>query len=173
MGFSPGEKESAYHTLIVLALKKHLLGTFYDSISKTRIFIYKDADFSINCGGPAVRSRDGTLYETENNTALGPAAYYVIQEKWAVSNAGVVIDRDNTTYITTTDVQVANTTTPELFRTSRTSPGSLRYYGLGLQNRTYTVSLFFAETLISDRSTQTWRSRGRRVFDIYIQVKNA
>ncbi|KAM7524767.1 hypothetical protein LguiA_014669 [Lonicera macranthoides] len=128
-----------------------------------------NADFSINCGGPAVRSRDGTLYETENSTALGPAAYYVTQEKWAVSNVGVVIDRENPTYITTTNVQVANTITQELFHTSRTSPGSLRYYGLGLQNRTYTVSLFFAETLISDRSTQTWRSRGRRVFDIYIQ----
>lgn len=126
--------------------------------------------FAINCGGPEVRSRDGTLYETENSTALGPASFYVIQERWGVSNAGVVIDRDNPTYIVTTDSsQVTNAAVPQVFLTARTSPGSLRYYGLGLINGTYTVTLFFAETLISDASTMTWRSRGRRVFDIYIQ----
>ncbi|XVF39984.1 hypothetical protein PTKIN_Ptkin01aG0076900 [Pterospermum kingtungense] len=53
--------------------------------------------------------------------------------------------------------------------TSRVSPGSLRYYGLGLENGPYTVNLFFAETGIPDRSTQTWDSLGRRVFDVYIQ----
>uniref|UniRef100_A0A2N9GHU4 non-specific serine/threonine protein kinase n=1 Tax=Fagus sylvatica TaxID=28930 RepID=A0A2N9GHU4_FAGSY len=52
---------------------------------------------------------------------------------------------------------------------SRMSPGSLRYYGLGLDNGLYNVSLFFAETGFDARSSQTWKSLGRRVFNIYIQ----
>ncbi|ONI20447.1 hypothetical protein PRUPE_2G016200 [Prunus persica] len=49
------------------------------------------------------------------------------------------------------------------------SPGSLRYYGLGLQNGPYTVTLQFAETVSASRDTQTSQSLGRRVLDIYIQ----
>ncbi|XP_059625046.1 probable LRR receptor-like serine/threonine-protein kinase At1g56140 isoform X2 [Cornus florida] len=127
------------------------------------------ANFSIKCGGMEMRAADGILYETENST-LGPASYYVTNtEKWAVSNVGVFSERDNQTYIDTTLAQVIGTDTPELFQTSRISPSSLRYYGLGLENGAYTVSLLFAEILFNDRSAQTWESLGRRVFDIYIQ----
>ncbi|KAI7745721.1 hypothetical protein M8C21_022198, partial [Ambrosia artemisiifolia] len=55
----------------------------------------------------------------------------------------------------------------ELFQTARLSAGSLRYYGLGLENGNYTVTLQFAELEIEDGST--WKSVGRRVFDIYLQ----
>ncbi|KAG5545334.1 hypothetical protein RHGRI_017709 [Rhododendron griersonianum] len=48
------------------------------------------------------------------------------------------------------------------------SPGSLRYYGLGLQNGNYTVTLQFTEIQIADSTS--WRSLGRRVFDVYIQA---
>ena len=56
----------------------------------------------------------------------------------------------------------------ELFHTARLSASSLRYYGLGLQNGNYTVTLQFAETAFVDN--KTWKSLGKRVFDIYIQV---
>ncbi|KAG2396642.1 LRR receptor-like serine/threonine-protein [Vigna angularis] len=56
----------------------------------------------------------------------------------------------------------------ELFQTARISPSSLRYYGLGLENGFYNITLQFAETAIQDSAT-TWESLGRRVFDIYIQ----
>ncbi|XP_024160928.1 probable LRR receptor-like serine/threonine-protein kinase At1g56140 isoform X2 [Rosa chinensis] len=121
------------------------------------------ANFSIKCGGQELRGSDGILYEAENST-LGPATFNVTStEKWAVSNAGMFADRNITDYVVNTDV------TPELFQTSRLSPGSLRYFGLGLENGPYTVTLQFAETVFLDRALQTWGSLGRRLFDIYIQ----
>ncbi|CAL5390122.1 unnamed protein product [Camellia sinensis] len=63
--------------------------------------------------------------------------------------------------------QFTKTLDSELFQTARISAGSLRYYGLGLENGNYSVSLQFAEMAIL--TSKTWKSVGRRVFDIYIQ----
>ena len=126
-----------------------------------------DTNVSIKCGGQEVTTPDGMVYESDNSI-LGTAStsYYVSRsEKWAVSNVGLYVDR-----IANTSSLVNGTDTPELFKTSRISPGSLRYYGLGLENGPYVVSLQFAEMLLKDPSTRTWESTGRRVFDIYIQV---
>ncbi|CAN6545845.1 unnamed protein product [Malus baccata var. baccata] len=128
------------------------------------------ANFSINCGGPQMTGSDGILYEAEDST-LGPATFSVTStEKWAVSNAGLFYERKNQSFLQNTLAQVTGTNvTPELFQTSRVSPGSLRYYGLGLENGPYTVTLHFAETVYESRTSQKWESLGRRVFDIYIQ----
>ncbi|GLT51800.1 hypothetical protein SLA2020_251830 [Shorea laevis] len=126
------------------------------------------ANFSIKCGGPEMIA-DGIKYEAENSS-LGTASFNVIStEKWAVSNVGLFSERLNPTYVQNTLAQVRNTNSPELYETSRISPGSLRYYGLGLENGAYMVNLLFAETAFKDQSIQTWESLGRRVFDIYIQ----
>ncbi|KAF5819868.1 putative protein kinase RLK-Pelle-DLSV family [Helianthus annuus] len=126
--------------------------------------------FAIKCGGSEMRSTNNILFEAENATTLGPASYYVHEEKWAVSNGGIVIDRiqRDPSFVASTSIQVNNTRYPELYRTSRKSPGSLRYYGLGLENGPYTITLFFAETVFN-RTPHTWQGHGRRVFDIYIQ----
>ena len=87
------------------------------------------------------------------------------ERSWGVSNVG---QRDNAEYTDSTQRQFTNTLDSELFQTARLSAGSLRYYGLGLENGNYTVNLQFAELLIEDGPT--WRSTGRRVFDIYLQV---
>lgn len=129
----------------------------------------KDSSFAIKCGGSEMRSSNNILFETENSTTVGPASYYLRQEKWAVSNGGIVIDRVDPSFIASTTTQVDNTRYPELYGTSRKSPGSLRYFGLGLENGPYTISLFFAETVFN-RTRNTWQGHGRRVFDIYIQV---
>ncbi|KAF3969431.1 hypothetical protein CMV_006779 [Castanea mollissima] len=127
------------------------------------------ANFSIKCGGPEMPA-EGIVYEAENSSSFGAAWYYVTKtEKWAVSNVGLFAERNDQTYVENTLAQVIATNTPELYQTSRMSPGSLRYYGLGLDNGPYNVSLFFAETGFDDLSSQTWKSQGRRVFDIYIQ----
>ncbi|XP_076935153.1 putative LRR receptor-like serine/threonine-protein kinase At1g56140 [Bidens hawaiensis] len=126
------------------------------------------SSLAIKCGGPATRSLDNILFESENGTSLGPASYYLYQDKWAVSNGGIVIDRPDPRFIVSTSMRVNNTRYPELFRTSRTSPGSLRYYGFGLVNGPYTITLFFAETVF-DLNNNSWTGHGRRVFDIYIQ----
>ncbi|KAK8594799.1 hypothetical protein V6N13_015715 [Hibiscus sabdariffa] len=126
------------------------------------------ANFSIKCGGREMTS-NGISFDAENST-LGAAAFNVIStQKWAVSNVGLFADRRNQQYVQNTLSQIRSTNTPELYQTSRLSPGSLRYYGLGLQNGNYTIRLFFAETAFPERASQSWQSLGRRVFDVYIQ----
>ncbi|KAL4283976.1 hypothetical protein GQ457_16G009080 [Hibiscus cannabinus] len=124
--------------------------------------------FSIKCGGPEMIS-EGIVFEADNGT-LGTAKYHVTTtQKWAVSNVGLFSGRQNREYMQNTLAQVRNTDSPKLYKSSRLSPGSLRYYGLGLENGPYTVKLFFAETSIPNRTSQSWRSLARRVFDVYIQ----
>ncbi|XP_034914857.2 probable LRR receptor-like serine/threonine-protein kinase At1g56140 [Populus alba] len=127
------------------------------------------ANFAIKCGGPEMRTADGTIYEAENSSLSAASFSVTSTEKWAVSNVGLFADRRSPEYVENTLTQVLSTNTPELYQTSRISPGSLRYFGLGLENGLYTVHLLFAETAFADRSSQTWESLGRRVFDIYIQ----
>ncbi|KAG8365258.1 hypothetical protein BUALT_Bualt18G0085500 [Buddleja alternifolia] len=125
------------------------------------------SSFAVKCGGPQIRSSDQTVYEMDNET-LGPATYYATGTgRWAVSNVGLPGDSSNPVYRSSSLSQFTNTLDSELFQTARVSAGSLRYYGLGLENGNYTVRLQFAETDIVE--TRTWRSLGRRVFDIYVQ----
>lgn len=130
--------------------------------------LFADSSFAIKCGGQQMRSAMGTVHEADNET-LGPAAYYVTREqRWAVSNVGLPSGSTNPEYKTSFLTYIPNTRDPELFQSSRVSAGSLRYYGLGLQNGGYNVSLQFVETKFENRPV--WKSLGRRVFDIYIQV---
>ena len=108
------------------------------------------------------------MYEWDNET-LGPATYYVIDtDRWAVSNVGRFSESRSPQYKSSSLSQFTNTLDSELFQTARLSASSLRYYGLGLEKGNYTVSLQFAETAIQNGNS--WKSLGRRVFDIYIQV---
>ncbi|GKV50306.1 hypothetical protein SLEP1_g57018 [Rubroshorea leprosula] len=126
------------------------------------------ANFAINCGGPEMTA-DGITYEAEDSS-LGIASFNVIDtEKWAVSNVGSIFNGNFGAYRQNSSEPVRNTNSPVLYQTSRVSPGSLRYHGLGLENGPYIVNLLFAETAIKDRSNHTWESLARRVFDIYIQ----
>ncbi|XP_065626540.1 probable LRR receptor-like serine/threonine-protein kinase At1g56140 [Quercus suber] len=126
------------------------------------------SEFAIKCGGPQITSSNGIVYERDNET-LGPATYYVVDtERWAVSNVGYFSGSNNAQYTSSSLSQFTNTLDSELFRTTRLSASSLRYYGLGLENGNYTVSLPFAE--IAFVNSNTWQSLGRRVFDIYIQA---
>ncbi|KAK7257065.1 hypothetical protein RIF29_30764 [Crotalaria pallida] len=125
------------------------------------------SDFAIKCGGPQITSTDGTVYEMDNGT-LGPATYFVTDtNRWAVSNVGLFTGNNNPLYKSFVSNQFTATVNSELFQTARLSASSLRYYGLGLENGFYNITLQFAETSILD--TTTWKSLGRRVFDIYVQ----
>jgi hypothetical protein len=100
---------------------------------------------------------------------VGPASYYVTEARtWGVSNVGKFMDASNSSYIIHSSSKFLNTSDPELFQTARMSPSSLRYYGVGLENGNYAVTLQFAEFAFED--SKTWTSLGRRVFDIYVQV---
>jgi len=95
------------------------------------------------------------------NATLGPATYFVTEEKrWAISNVGLY--RNNHSNYKGLGIS-------EFLQTARNSSSSLRYYGLGLENGFYNITLLFAEiAILSD--TLSWESLGRRVFDVYIQV---
>jgi hypothetical protein len=111
---------------------------------------------------------DNTMYEIDA-TNLRAASYYVTgQTRWGVSNVGEFNLAPIESYVIYNSQQVQNALDSKLFQTARMSPSSLRYYGIGLENGNYTVDLQFAEFGFPD--SQTWQSRGRRIFDIYVQV---
>ncbi|KAJ0043129.1 hypothetical protein Pint_18458 [Pistacia integerrima] len=115
-----------------------IYGNLYWTYLDKWLYWYADSSFAVNCGGPQFTSSDKIVYEMEDET-LGPARYYVTgTNRWGT-----------------------------LFQTARVSASSLRYYGLGLDNGNYTVTLQFAE--IPNLDTTGWQSFGRRVFDIYVQ----
>ena len=123
--------------------------------------------FAINCGGSEL-STQRTTYDLDNEN-LTAASYYVAKEKgWAVSNVGIFIGSTRNVYTVQTHSSITSTGDDELFKSARTSPSSLRYYGFGLENGNYTVKLRFSETQFED--TNTYRSFARRNFHIYIQV---
>ncbi|MCI16113.1 LRR receptor-like kinase, partial [Trifolium medium] len=116
-----------------------------------------------------MRTTDGIVYQAENET-LGPATYFVTDtRRWAVSNVGLFDDSNNPVFKSSVTNQFTHTVNSELFQTARLSASSLRYYGLGLESGFYNITLQFAETAILDSTSTTWKSLGRRVFDIYIQ----
>ncbi|KAJ1272786.1 hypothetical protein BS78_06G228500 [Paspalum vaginatum] len=126
--------------------------------------------FAVDCGSKiSISGSDDSKYQSDN-TDLGAASYYVTAApRWGVSNVGKFMDAPNGSgsYIINSSRQFQDTTDSELFQTARMSPSSLRYYGVGLANGNYIVVLQFAEFDFED--SQTWKSLGRRVFDIYVQ----
>ncbi|XP_031119324.1 probable LRR receptor-like serine/threonine-protein kinase At1g56140 isoform X2 [Ipomoea triloba] len=126
------------------------------------------SSFAINCGGQQITSSNGIVYESDET--LGPATYYMTSTgRWAVSNAGLSIDSNRTEYTAFSSSGFTNTVDPPLFQRARLSAGSLRYYGLGLENGNYSVTLWFAESIILNPKPPSWESLGRRIFNIYIQ----
>ncbi|KAI3873158.1 hypothetical protein MKX03_002404, partial [Papaver bracteatum] len=127
------------------------------------------SSFAINCGGRDIRSSDGISFEAENSTLGAASLYLTDSSRWAVSNVGLFSETSGAAYYLYTPAQITGTLDSELYKTSRISGGSLRYYGLGLENGIYNVNLRFAEIQYQDPSSRTWQSLGRRVFDIYLQ----
>ena len=110
----------------------------------------------INCGGPQIRSVTGEIFEREDEE-LGLASSFVSdRQRWAVSSVGLYARSIN--YI-----WVVNSLDSELFQSARHSSSSLRYYGLGLENGGYTVTLQFAE--IDILGSNSWRGLGTRYFN--------
>uniref|UniRef100_A0A0D3G0C6 non-specific serine/threonine protein kinase n=1 Tax=Oryza barthii TaxID=65489 RepID=A0A0D3G0C6_9ORYZ len=127
----------------------------------------KTASFAVNCGGPLTSGSDNLRYQSDE-VNLGDASYYITGEPtWGVSTVGRFMDASNGGYTIRSSRQFQNTLDTEMFQNTRTSASSLRYYGIGLENGNYTVTLQFAEFGFED--TQSWKSLGRRVFDIYLQ----
>ncbi|KAK6230796.1 hypothetical protein QUC31_002314 [Theobroma cacao] len=119
----------------------------------------------INCGGRE-ENVNGTTYEADYGTA-GPSTFFQSTNTWAFSNTGIFLgdDRSDDIYVSE-NMQLLMI--DELYRTARLSPSSLTYYAFCLANRTYNISLHFAEIQFADG--QNFSSLGRRIFDVYIQA---
>ncbi|XP_061360636.1 probable leucine-rich repeat receptor-like serine/threonine-protein kinase At3g14840 [Gastrolobium bilobum] len=123
----------------------------------------------INCGGKLITSNGSMTYDDDSQEA-GPSKFRLSGPNWAFSNTGHFFDSGLVDYYTwsnnTTKLVMDNA---ELYMDARVSPLSLTYYGFCMGNGNYTINLHFAEIMFTD--DQTYKSLGRRVFDIYIQRK--
>uniref|UniRef100_M8C187 non-specific serine/threonine protein kinase n=1 Tax=Aegilops tauschii TaxID=37682 RepID=M8C187_AEGTA len=128
----------------------------------------QSSSLAVDCGGSrTISGSDNAMYQADNAN-LGAASHYVGGAPiWGVSSSGRFMDPPNGSYIIYSSRQFQNTLDSGLFQTARMSPSSLRYYGIGLENGNYTVTLQFAE--FDSPDPQAWKSRARRVFDIYLQ----
>ncbi|KAK4857396.1 hypothetical protein QYF36_000002 [Acer negundo] len=124
--------------------------------------------FYINCGGQNVKV-NGSTFEGDAGISGGTATYHLYNgATWGLSSTGDFMDDDdeqNTHYIAVSNSSLM----PELYTNARVAPVSLAYFGYCLENGNYLVTLHFAEILFKDDNT--YRSLGRRIFDIYVQDK--
>ncbi|XP_020524883.1 probable LRR receptor-like serine/threonine-protein kinase At1g53440 [Amborella trichopoda] len=129
----------------------------------------KNYKLFINCGGRKI-TIDGEEYE-EDLVGKG-SSMFDEREKWAVSSTGTFMDNNGTLrdiYVPRSMSNLLAQKNIELYSTARASAMSLSYYGLCLQNGSYTVDLHFAEIQFTD--DHTFSSLGKRIFDVYIQGK--
>lgn len=109
-----------------------------------------------------------TTFEEDTDEATAARFGFTRTNHWAFSSTGHFLDdkspdtniQKNTSRLLMDDFQ--------LYTEARVSPISLTYYVFCLENGNYKVNLHFAETMFTD--DKTYKSLGRRIFDIYIQV---
>ncbi|XP_057851040.2 probable LRR receptor-like serine/threonine-protein kinase At1g07650 isoform X2 [Cryptomeria japonica] len=161
--------------------KLNLIGnSFNTNLSQNREEAYLQRSFicnkenrqdnlAINCGGKPWKSSNPSINYEEDENPTGASTFFLSPEKrWAVSNTGHFMDNSSkTTYLRKVSNLQSTTGNSTLYMTARSSSTSLRYYGLCLYNGQYKVQLHFAEIEFS--SNKSFRSLGRRLFDVYIQ----
>ncbi|OMO92549.1 hypothetical protein COLO4_17485 [Corchorus olitorius] len=120
----------------------------------------------INCGGQEV-TVNGTSFEANNGPA-GASTFVEATNNWGFSNTGHFLDDNGDDTLDVGPInQLSMADQEAIYQTARLSPISLTYYAYCLENRTYNVSLHFAEIQFTDGPNYT--SLGRRIFDVYIQ----
>ncbi|KAL2473712.1 putative leucine-rich repeat receptor-like serine/threonine-protein kinase [Forsythia ovata] len=122
--------------------------------------------FHVNCGGRETRIGN-TIFEGDEDSS-GLAKFVPSRENWGTSNTGNFWWRNGAIDdFVANNVSVLKMKDSELYVKARLSPLSLTYYGRCLANGNYTVTLHFAEIIFRDN--RSFRSLGRRMFDVYIQ----
>ncbi|XP_027191828.1 probable LRR receptor-like serine/threonine-protein kinase RFK1 isoform X3 [Cicer arietinum] len=124
----------------------------------------------VNCGGKDIQVKENgenILYIGDGDVVGGTAKYYNDYENhWGFSSTGDFMD-DGDSQNTRYSRSLSSLSIPELYTTARASPISLTYFHYCLENGKYTVHLHFAE--IQFTNDKTYRSLGKRFFDIYVQ----
>ncbi|KAJ7947200.1 putative Kinase [Quillaja saponaria] len=126
----------------------------------------------VNSGGKDVGVNDdkeNVVYVGDGEVKGGTAEYFNSDENyWGFSSTGDFMD-DNDKQNTRYTVTLPSSNMPEVYTTARISPLSLTYFHYCLENGLYTVNLHFAE--IQFANDNTYRSLGKRIFDIYVQER--
>ncbi|XP_057726273.1 probable leucine-rich repeat receptor-like serine/threonine-protein kinase At3g14840 [Arachis stenosperma] len=127
--------------------------------------------FHINCGGGKVTTENGKTYDDDSDEGGAAKFYHNENTNWAFSSTGnflesTIITSSYIPSIVSNKLSIKNNNDIELYTNARASPISLTYYGFCLGNGNYNVDLHFAEIVFID---ETYKSLGRRIFDIYIQ----
>ncbi|KAF7803233.1 putative LRR receptor-like serine/threonine-protein kinase RFK1 isoform X2 [Senna tora] len=124
----------------------------------------------INSGGKDISVKEDTgdnLYLGDGNVEGGTATYYYSNnDHWGFSSTGDFMDdfeAQNIRYA----VSLTSSNMQEIYKTARISPLSLTYFHNCMENGNYTVNLHFAE--IQFTNDNTYKSLGKRIFDIYVQ----
>ncbi|KAI3824526.1 hypothetical protein L1987_05986 [Smallanthus sonchifolius] len=141
------------------------------NISTLRRLRINACSLHVNCGGNDLTIMESNgqsvLYEGDANVDGGAARLYKAARNLGFSSTGDFMDDNiyqNTRYIESLQ---GNTSLPALYTTARLSPLTLTYFSYCLENGEYSVKLHFAK--IQFTNDTTYRSLGRRIFDIYIQ----
>ena len=125
----------------------------------------------VNSGGKDVNvvENDKNVLYVGDGDVLGGTAKYFNNDKnhWGFSSTGDFLD-DNDFQNTRYTVYLNSSNMPEIYATARRSPISLTYFHYCMENGNYTVNLHFAE--IQFTNDKTYKSLGKRIFDIYVQV---
>nr|GEX46577.1 probable LRR receptor-like serine/threonine-protein kinase At1g07650 isoform X1 [Tanacetum cinerariifolium] len=121
----------------------------------------------INCGGSEVIIGN-KKYEADQDPG-GDTKFFYDHNSWGFSSTGIQLNVNNPEY-TSTNVSILTMNNSELYTQARLSPLSLTYYGRCLKNGNYSVTLHFAEIVFRDN--RSYKSLGRRAFDVYIQGEN-
>ncbi|KAH9723382.1 putative LRR receptor-like serine/threonine-protein kinase [Citrus sinensis] len=131
-------------------------------------FFFANVDYSlfINCGGSPTEFEEND-YEEDLNTQ-GPSNFGIVSDRWAYSSTGVYVGNESSKYLAANQYGL-NVSGAEYYKTARLAPQSLKYYGLCMLKGSYTVKLHFAEIMFTN--DQTYKSLGKRMFDVSIQGK--
>ena len=119
----------------------------------------------INSGGEQT-SYNGTRYDADNNTS----PFHISSAKnWAYSVSGdfLAVTANSRDYTKRVPCRISNSET-SLYDEARLAPVSLNYYGFGLREGRYNVTLDFAEIVYDNDAF--YNILRKRLFDIYIQV---
>ncbi|KAI4333484.1 hypothetical protein L6164_018288 [Bauhinia variegata] len=122
--------------------------------------------FHINCGGKQV-AINGSTYDADLDIE-GPSKSQKGGANWAYSNTGDFWFSEKSLSYKRSIQSCFAMDNEKLYKSARVSSISLTYYGYCLANGSYTVKLHFAEIIFTD--DETYRSLGRRIFDVYIHL---
>ncbi|XP_022941233.1 probable leucine-rich repeat receptor-like serine/threonine-protein kinase At3g14840 isoform X3 [Cucurbita moschata] len=122
----------------------------------------------INCGGKELINGT-TTFVADADTGKS-SLFFQRVENWGFSSTGNFMDdaRSTDDFIAL-NISALSMPNPELYVTARISPISLTYYAYCMGSGNYTVGLHFAE--IAFTNDTSYRSLGRRLFDVYVQGK--